>query len=139
MCGLPGRLDAAFYTATDNPYVLRSVIASQQCGLAAPLDDPAPGRHFCGVWFDFQPLETCSVQGAMPIPNNPLLNKDPSASCATPELKVAYAEAEIGPFLPWLDIGDRVLIHYRNGQTEKFGIICKFCSIHVQPIPGTCG
>jgi len=75
--------------------------------------------------------------GIIPIPNNPN-NQNSAASCDTPELAVPYANAEVGPFMLQLDVGDRVLIQYLNGQTEIFEIICKFCTITVAPVPGTC-
>jgi hypothetical protein len=72
------------------------------------------------------------------IPNNPA-NQETNASCsAIGEIRAAHARQDVALVLQTVDIGDVVRVHYDNGDTELFTIICKICTPIVKLIPNSC-
>lgn len=93
------------------------------------------GGYYVGVDGTVGGLEITNL--TLPIPRRDS-ERNVGCSDATP-IRKEYARFQIAPFMSILRIGQRVRISYPTGQSEKFLIECKICSLPAVPVAGTCG
>lgn len=67
-------------------------------------------------------------------------NSETGVTCnSDEEIRLNHAVQDLGPYLPSLDVMDGVKINYEQGDSETGVIQCRYCSVPVVLIAGTCG